>query len=749
MVNIDKPRLVQKQFVGHVCNFFRNMPFKFFAILVLFTICLSSTTYFAFFSKNDLHPPTEINGFLTFATVYNNQGKINLTKNEILIEATPASQPRVLVYASTDTFKWSFSATPLSATGYSHPIAFSVDWKFGEFLVWADATYGWYCNYRFNNTWVSTGIYLNSTLTLGSRYDIEIEWTKLSETVTTNLLISNSSWQKELMLEISVPPNAHIEYSNLYVAAWANNNARSTAIFDSSQFVSYNSAKFTQQTPFSLWALLASSIAMSIITIFVLVEKFWQVPFTIRLLFRRIGALISSMNAKKSMNNMISYVKRYNVVLLLFIFFGGLRLVLAAISYGHLFDTYTTKTWLSIIESKGTVAIFPFSDILPQYMGIRPVYPYPPIIAYTLSLIPGIPAQENLASVLMKSPAMAADLLIGALVFFTFKNREGLTTAVPALFLSLLNFVDSSIWGQYDSIVALFMVLSVWFVATKRMELGWIFAALAISTKQTALVLIPGLLILSIKQKQWSRLFYGFMMFAAVLFLVWYPFLQNGFSFDFATGVSGLRLWSPGGGLDPVSPEGGGGTSIWAFNIWPLVTLALNGQPPSVGIIGGVKDTLPNQFYTLSYFQLGTIIFALVYIALSIRVWKAKNPRDVMLQFGLLMLAFYMLPTRVHERYLIFALSFLPSAYTKSKILVGSYLVLLVTYWLSLEYALLGGPWRIWTGGFSPLINAVFSDYGLFVLISINVLVFLLLFFKTSSIPLHKRINQSEREEAE
>ena len=113
--------------------------------------------------------------------------------------------------------------------------------------------------------------------------------------------------------------------------------------------------------------------------------------------------------------------------------------------------------------------------------------------------------------------------------------------------------------------------------------------------------------------------------------------------------------------MDPVAPEGGGGTSIWAFNIWPLITTAFNGQSPVMGVIGGVKDVLPNQFLVFSYFQVGIILFGLAYVILAVRIWKATNLQNTFLQFGLLMLAFYILPTRVHERYLFFG-SGIPSA---------------------------------------------------------------------------------------
>ncbi len=333
------------------------------------------------------------------------------------------------------------------------------------------------------------------------------------------------------------------------------------------------------------------------------------------------------------------FVSRYWIVILLFIFFAALRLLLGGLTPGHSFDTYAAKAWINIFQSKGIFAIYTYSDTLSPFMGLRPVFPYPPVMAYIFALLSSLPVQANLVSIVIKLPGIIGDMLLGAVVFVALRNRGYMSIAIPALILSLLNFVDSSIWGQYDSIVALFMILAVWLVASKRMELGWIFMALAVCTKQTSLIILPALFVLSLKQRSWSRLFYGLLLFAAVTFFIWYPFIQNGLSTDFAVGTSGLRLWTPGGGLDPVSPEGGGGTSIWAFNIWPLIT-TFNGQDPVAGIIGGVKDTLPNQFLIFSYFQLGMILFSLIYVILATRIWKASTPKDVILVVWLVDVSF-------------------------------------------------------------------------------------------------------------
>ena len=719
----------------------RNMPSPILLILILLSIAMSLTAYSNAQNQRNISPPTEVDGFLPYAVTSSNQGNITISKDNILIEALPATQPRVIVYASTADFEWNFSATCLSASNSTHPIAFSIDWNFGEFLVWSQPSVGWFYNFRPNDTnsdnWNSIGTYLWRNFTVGVQYDIAINWQKLSNSVNLSLLISSVSWDSESLTttKIPVPPNTNIEYSSLYLESWADANRYSLTRFENSKLSSHNSIKFTQQAPFLNLAVLWGTIGVLVLMALVLIEKISQLVSSSGRSARSYS--LESQGSKTKITGFLrrteASFKKYRIVILLFIIFGVLRVFLAAFTPGHSFDTHTEKAWLNIFQSKGLFAIFPYSDILPPFMGLRPIFPYPPVLAYILAFIPSLPTQTNLASVMIRLPGIAGDLLLGVVVFLALKNRGVFSIAVPALILSLLNLVDSSVWGQYDSIVALFIVLAVWLVASKRIELGWIFMALAVCTKQTSLVVVPALLLLSLKQKSWSRLFYGVLAFVTVFFLIWYPFVQNGTSLDFAIGASGLRLWTPGGGLDPVSPEGGGGTSIWAFNIWPLITTSFNGQTPVAGIIG-VKDTLPNQFLFFSYFQAGIILFALAYVILAMRTWKSTSLQDTFLQFGLLLLAFYILPTRVHERYLLFGLSFLPLVYGTSKRIIGSYIILLMTYFLTLGYSLIDGPWRGSAGLFSPIVNSIYSDYGLIILCLINVIVFLSLMISTSSV---------------
>lgn len=744
MVVSNRPRFLSKKNIKNLHGFFRNMPIKIFAILIVLTICMSSIIYFEFFNKNRLNSPTKIIGFKPFSLIYNNEGIVTSSEEEILIEATSMTQPQVMVYSSSSNFKWNFSVTALTATNDSIPAAFFLDWQLGNFSVWTSVEHGWFYNYYGIDQNDCTDIYLDSSLKLNSQYTLEIVWTKQLNNVDLRFTLSNATWNNQIIYQFKLPSNTPIDYATLVIGALTNQTSNSIALFNHSHFVSYNSENFTQKTLSSSMIFLISSILISIIVLLVTAEKFSQFPTIIREFFRKLKTFISSINTKNFPNRFFLFIKSNRTVILIFIFFAGVRLVLTAITSGHQYDLYTYAIWMDIAKNDGVAAVYSFSEVLPPYiLDLRPSYPYPPIIAYILSLIPRLPGYENLTLVLIRLPAIIADLFLGLVVFMSLKSKKDFSVAVIALFLSLLNFFVSSLWGQYDSIVALFIVLAVWLIATKKIELGWVFIALAICTKQTALIFLPGLLILSIKQKSWSRLIYGFLTFIAVTFFIWYPLLLSGFSVDFALQTTGLGLLSSGSGLDPISPIGGGGTSIWAFNIWPLITSAIpfltSGNTPILlhGIIGGVRDS--TQLFMVSYFQLGTLLFLSFYLYIAIKIWKEEDPLDIILSFGLLSLGFFMLPTRVHERYLLFALSFIPFIYYKSKIIFGSYLVLLITHGLNILYALTSGiHGQDMISGPLSFFNAIFSPWGLLTIISINLMVFLILVINTFGIKFRK-----------
>jgi len=730
MISTQRIKNFSDKLITSIGLFFKKMPFKILAIVLILVVLLWSTVYLEVNTQRST--TTIVDGFFPFDYIYDDIDHISLSEGKIIIEAINNIEPwpEVQVYSGGDAFNWSFSATPLAAVGDCQPIKIAVDWKAGSFVLWAYSTSGWYYNYHpnyENSTGKPINWMSNPAISLDCTYTIQIEFKSSLHNVALSFTISNSTWSSQRITLPPIPIETDFQPDEvaIYLQAFAYDKvtqAYSKALYDNSKLSLDNSV---QQNPLSIWVLLISSVVTTIIAAIGITVKSKFSSITGSFL-QRTRNLFDILNPKNLKHSLEISDPNTRFVIIMFTFFAGLRLVLAFSTNSHLFDSTTMTIWHGLIRTNGVFSIYPIPPTLPPFLGVSPGFPYPPMIAYILSLFPYLPPQQNLAEFILKLPPIIGDLLLGLVVFLALKREEGISVATLALFLSLLNFVDSSIWGQYDSIVALFMVLAVWLVATKRIELGWIFAALALSAKQTALVFLPGLLLLNIKQKSWSRLIYGLLVFFSVTFFVWFPFLVNGFSFDFALSTTGLGLWSSGGGMDPVSPPGGGGTSIWALNIWPLITF----EPGNLrtGIIGGIKDVEP-QFFTLSYMQLGLILFMIAYFFIAFRIWKSSKPTDQMLNFGLLMFAFFMLPTRIHERYLVFALSFLPFAYRKSKLILGSYLVLLATFWLNLEYALLTGvPNQVYYEGL------LFSESGLLTIILINLFLFILLLIKTSNI---------------
>jgi hypothetical protein len=733
--------------LGHIKNslkraathlhFFENMPLKVITILMILTFFLWTVTYLEVNTRRNTISVAE--GFFPFDYIYTGIEHVAFSKGEITIEAHNSTS-QVQVYSVSNDFNWSFSATPLVTTLGSHPIKILIDWNGNEgyFTLWGDIINGWMYNYSpLDDNYSLNGNPIiwpsNTALTLNCTYFIKTEFKIFPENVTINFAISNSTWSgPNITLYAKLKTDFRLVPVNLQGYAPNATESHAIGVFGNSQLVFKNSIEQNPITP--LFLIILSTLTTIIVAITVIVKSIFS--SLKRLSFRRSRISVEYLNTKKLGDSLKISARSTYIIILIFAFFIALRLVLAFTQGGNLFDSKIMQIWYSIIANKGVSSIYTQPTILPPFLDISLGFPYPPIIAYIVSLFSYVPPQQNIAEFLLKLPPIFADLLLGLAVFLALRSRMGLSVAIPALFLSLLNFVDSSIWGQYDSIVALFMVLAVWLVATDKIEWGWLFASLAILTKQTALVFLPALLLLSIRRKSWSRLAYGLLVFSATTFFVWFPFFANGFSFDFALSTTGLGLWSSGGGLDPVSPVGGGGTSIFAFNIWPLLT-TLRGQPLRSGIIGGVKD-VNTEIFSLNYMQIGMVLFLIAYLFIALRIWKSSKPIDQMLNFGVLMFAFFMLPTRIHERYLVFALSFLPFVYKKSRIILFSYLILLSTFCVNLEYALYTGvPPNLYTG---MIPNPDLSEYNAvwLVIILINIVVFLLLLFKASNVHIRK-----------
>lgn len=716
-------------------SFMRDMPPKHYLIIFMLTLTLATMSGLSIYKSlvGSSIAPTILNGFPAHSVSVIGKGNVTVSEERIIINDSPDTLTQVYVYSSTSDFVWNFSAIATDGVNESTPLLFAINWgKEGNesIIVWGNTNWGWYYTVITNSS--VNNIPLDAKITWGSKYDVYVTCNQLPDSVHASITLSNSTWQRNLTVETDSSLETPNNLFFLSVQAWAKLDARMRVEYFQSRFVSYNSERYFEQSGITTSLLYFSTCIFVFLSVLAFRKRYLNV-------FPNLSQSLRKIMRQKKLS---SFASAFSAILLqnkaavfLILVFAGLRLIIASLVYGHGFDLYTFEVWSLIIKERGVAAVIPLSDVLPPYLGVRPYYPYPPIIMYTLSTLSITLPLESLSAMLfsfvVKIPLILVDLLIGLLAFVVVKKTSGGRMALFVLALSLVNMLDSALWGQFDSFLVLSMIIAVWLIARQRIELGWVSAALALATKQTALPFLPALLVLSLRNRQFRSTVFGLMTFSLTLLLVWSPLLLSGYSLDFAFQNSGLGLLLPGGALS-MSPEIPG-TSIDAFNIWPLITWLKDGIPLRQGIAPSpttpsLDDTLPNQIFGMSYYRFGLILFLVFYVPILLMIWKASDSSDAMMKFGLLMLAFFILPTRIHDRYLIFSISFLPLAFAASKIVSVFYAVLTTTFSLNLLY------------GFSTHVNPFdipnqlesiqnsFSDDFILTIIITNIIVFSLFF---------------------
>lgn len=326
---------------------------------------------------------------------------------------------------------------------------------------------------------------------------------------------------------------------------------------------------------------------------------------------------------------------------------------------GFAWDTATFGYWIDVINTNGF-------DAYAQEPGIN----YPPAFADILVALNWLANLLGLTAYdLLKLPSILADIAIAITLALAgrkwFTQKQGLWAAALYLFLPI-TWYDSAIWSQVDSLAALPMLVSVLLVIAKKPE--WAIAAftLAVLTKpQGALVLLILLPVLigqfAAREYRWWRSFTALAAGLVTFVVVAMPWSLEGYvsryvSEDlakipvvgdllglvvqyFATAgmfpvltANAYNIWAAAGDM-PLANQISSGVVYWTTDNYPIL-----GMP--AGLVGGA---------------LFLIVAALIFWLLISR----RSAQAVLTGFSLLLVAFFALPTRVHERYLVQAFAVL------------------------------------------------------------------------------------------
>jgi Gpi18-like mannosyltransferase len=220
-----------------------------------------------------------------------------------------------------------------------------------------------------------------------------------------------------------------------------------------------------------------------------------------------------------------------------------------------------------------------------------------------------------------------------------------------------------AVWGQFDAIYTFFLLISMLLALKRKPEMSAVVFGIALLTKPQGIALLPLIAVLIFKKDGIKRLLTSTAAFVATIFIVILPFEWS----NPVTFLSDIYFGAYGGYEF---------TSINAFNIWGLYGLWI--ADGALNIVGWV---LFAAFAGFAMFVLH-------------RRYHVSGDNLAIYAGFMLLFAFFMLPTRIHERYLfpvivmlVLLVPFVKKARLLYVALTGTLLVnqAYVLYWLN-EY---------------------------------------------------------------
>jgi Gpi18-like mannosyltransferase len=265
--------------------------------------------------------------------------------------------------------------------------------------------------------------------------------------------------------------------------------------------------------------------------------------------------------------------------------------------------------------------------------GIRPFYSvvswcdYPPFNVYLFwafgSLSNSVSASISAAYVVKLVPTIF-DLATSILIYMFLRKQLSLKQSLLATSLYTFNpaiIFNVAVWGQFDAIYTFFLLLSLLLAVKRKPEVSAVVFAIGLLTKPQGIALLPLIAVLIFKKDGVKRLLTSIVAFAATIFVVILPFEWS----NPVTFLSNIYFGAYSGYQY---------TSINAFNLWGMFGLWI--PDGNLSIVGWVL------FGTFAAFTM-LVLYKRYHVS-----------GDNLAIFAALMLlfAFFMLPTRIHERYL-------------------------------------------------------------------------------------------------
>jgi len=324
---------------------------------------------------------------------------------------------------------------------------------------------------------------------------------------------------------------------------------------------------------------------------------------------------------------------------------------------GYVNDLATFQYWFNTAATQGIQPFYPY--VLQQVGWID----YPPFNIYIFWVFGSLSQATSWIDPVffVKLAPTIFDLATCGLIYTFLRKRLSFRETLIATTLYTFNpaiIFNAAVWGQFDAIYTFFLMLALILAFKKKPEASAAVFAIAVLTKPQAIALLPLVGFLILKETGIKRLLTSIGAFTGAVFGVILPFEWNGGPINFLSSIYFGAY------------DGYQYTSINAFNLWGLFGLWV---PDGIAYIAG-------------WLLFGAFAAFTLYVLHK----RFDASGELLAVYGafLLLFAFFMLPTRIHERYLFPALSMLVLLLPFTKKVRLLYVGLTATLFINQAYVL-------------------------------------------------------------
>ena len=325
----------------------------------------------------------------------------------------------------------------------------------------------------------------------------------------------------------------------------------------------------------------------------------------------------------------------------------GVRLALFHLP-GYEIDTSTFTAWYQVAAERG---LYGFYDS-PNWSD------YPPFNVYIFWLFGKIAqVTGGVTPLLLKLPQNIFDLATVVLIFCFLRREVSPRWALLGAAVYAFNpatIFNLAVWGQMDSVYTFFMVGTLYALLRSRWEFSGFLFAMGVQTKPQTAILLPVVACVMLKKGGWLRSITSAGVFWVTVFAFILPFHWENPLIFLGERYSGYWVYPY--------------TSLNAYNLWAIGGFWL---PDTVTVAG------------LSLQMWGLVAFVILAAYITWQFCRTYGSRSAIYAVFLLLFAFFMVMTRIHERYLFPVLAvlvmILPIRYVW-----GLYAGVTVTYFINL-----------------------------------------------------------------